>query len=361
MLYSIIIAGGSGKRLWPRSKIKNPKSFLKINSSKALLEQAVDRACRIMPIENVIVMASSQYSSLVRKTLPGLPARNIIPEPVSRNTGPAICLGAALIKQKDPNAIVYIMPADQVIEKESVITEVFLLCSVISRIKDSIVTIGIKPGFASTGYGYIKTARLYKSLSADVKYDVFKVDRFIEKPDKQRAKRFYKTKTYLWNSGIFIARPDVLLNEFKVHKPEVYRIALKIANSKGFPGLKKSLKQLYKTFPDISFDYAIMEKTNKAFSVKADPGWSDIGSWDMFWKYLNIDKHGNAIKARHIGVETDNSIVIGDDNRLIATLGIKGLIVVQSGDSTLICAKNKSGNMKGLVAAIEGAGLKRYL
>ena len=361
MLYAIIIAGGSGKRLWPKSRKENPKFFLKVNGKKTLIEQAIARAKRITPINNIIIITSKHHVNLMRKILPRFPKKNIIAEPLSKNTAPAVCLGAALIKKRDPNSVIYIMPADQIIEDNHAITEVFKLSALISCIKDSIVTIGINPGFASTGYGYIKTAKLYKSLKAGCKYDVFKVERFTEKPDIEKAKSFIKTRKYLWNSGIFIGKADVFLNEFKTHSPKIYKTAFKIADSKGLKNLKKVLSRCYKDFPDISIDCAIMEKTDKAFVVKADLGWSDIGSWNVFQKYLCIDKDENAIDAEHTGINTNNSIIIGEKGHLIATAGISDLVVVQTKNATLICSKDNSEDVKKLVDMVSKRGLKRYL
>jgi mannose-1-phosphate guanylyltransferase len=361
MLYAIIIAGGSGKRLWPKSRIKAPKFLLKIIGRKTFLEQATDRAKRIMPIDNIMIITGINHVKPIHKALPRFPKKNIIAEPLSKNTAPAVCLGAALIHKKDPNAVVYVMPADQIIEDDDAMAEIFKLSALISRIKDSVVTIGIAPSFPSTGYGYIKTAKLYKSLKSSSRYDVFKVERFTEKPGMEKAKAFIKTKKYLWNSGIFIARADVFLKEFKAHSPAVYRTAMKIAGVKGTKNIKNRLSRYYGSFPDVSMDYAIMEKTDKAFVIKADPGWSDIGSWNAFKRYIRNDKYKNAISSEHIGIDTANSIIIGEKGRLIATAGIKGLVIVQSGDVTLVCSKDNCEDVKRLVETAQKKGLKRYL
>ncbi|TRZ49424.1 MAG: hypothetical protein D4S01_08620 [Dehalococcoidia bacterium] len=361
MLYAIIIAGGSGKRLWPKSRRKSPKFFLNVKGKKTLLEQTIDRAKKIMPIENVMIITSEHHVHLIQKTLPWFPKGNIIAEPLSRNTAPAVCLGAALIKKKDSNSVIYVMPADQIIENSDAITEVFKLSALISRIKDSIITIGIKPSFASTGYGYIKTAKLYKSLTSGSKYDIFKVSCFTEKPDSVKAKRFIKTKKYLWNSGIFIGRADIFLGEFKMHSPKVYVTAVRIANSKGFKKIKQCLKRYYRDFPDVSIDYAIMEKTDKAFVIKADFGWSDIGSWNVFQEYIMADKDKNAVDGEHIGIDTVNSIIMGERGHLIATAGIKDLVIVQTKEATLICSRKNCEDIKKLVESAEKKGLARYL
>ena len=361
MLYAIIIAGGAGKRLWPKSRSRFPKFFLRVKGKKTLLEGAIDRAKRIMPLDNILIVTSIKHVKAISGALPRFPKKNIIAEPLSKNTAPAICLGAALIQKRDPHAVIYIMPADQIIEDNNAITEVFKLSALISRIKDSIITIGITPSFASTCYGYIKTAKLYKSLKSGSGYDVFKVGRFTEKPGMKKAKGFIKTKKYLWNSGIFISHAATLLSEFKLHAPAVWKVAMKIASVGDGVGLKNRLKRYYKDFPDISIDYAIMEKTDKAFVIKADPGWSDIGSWNVFKKYIPDDKNQNAINSEHIGIDTKNSIIIGEKGHLIATAGISDLVVVQTKDATLICSKESCEDVKRLVQLAQAKRLDRYL
>jgi mannose-1-phosphate guanylyltransferase len=361
MLYAIIMAGGAGKRLWPKSRSRFPKFFLRVKGKKTLLQGAVDRAKRVMPLDNILIVTSIKHVKAMRMALPRFPKKNIIAEPLSKNTAPAICLGAALIQKRDPNAVIYIMPADQLIEDNNVITEVFKLSTLISRIKDSIITIGIAPNFASTGYGYIKTAKLYRSLKTSSRYDVFKVGRFTEKPGMKKAKAFIRTKKYLWNSGIFISHAATLLSEFKLHTPAVWKVAMKIASTKDGAGFKNRLKRYYKNFPNISIDYAIMEKTDKAFVIKADPGWSDIGSWDVFKKYIPADKNQNAIDSEYIGIDTKNSVIIGGKGHLIATAGISDLVVVHTKDVTLICSKKNCEDVKKLVELAQAKHLDRYL
>ncbi|MDD5504865.1 MAG: sugar phosphate nucleotidyltransferase [Candidatus Omnitrophica bacterium] len=360
MLHALIIAGGSGKRLWPKSRRQSPKFLLKVKGAKTLLQLAVERAAAIMPLENILIFTNELHAGLIKKALPGFPKRNIISEPVSRNTAPAICLAAAIIQAKDADSIMYVMPADQIIEDKSAIKRVFRLCALVSRLNDIIVTIGIKPIFASTGYGYIETAQSYKSPASEHANDVFKVKRFTEKPDARRAKAFVKTNRYLWNSGIFIARPEIFLKEFKKYCPAAAGITDKIMLEKGLTKIKKAVKLHYKDFPDISIDYAIMEKTGKAMVVRADPGWSDIGSWSAISGFLSHDG-SNALGAGHIGLDTADSVIVAEKGHLVATCGIKGLVIVHTPKATLVCRKSDSENVKKLVGLMEKKGLKEYL
>jgi mannose-1-phosphate guanylyltransferase len=358
MLHAIIIAGGAGKRLWPKSRRQSPKFLLKVKGEKTLLEQTIERAKLVIPPDNIMIITGRHHAGLIAKALPKFPKKNIIAEPLSKNTAPAVCLGAALAQKKDPDSVIYIMPADQIIEDSKEVAEIFKLSALISRIKDSIITIGMVPEFPSTGYGYIKTGKPYKSLKAKSAYDVYEVECFTEKPDLKKAKVFIKTKKYLWNSGIFIGRAKVFLSELNAHCPRVYKTAERIVIT---GNIKNALNKYYKNFPDISIDYALMEKTQKTYVVKADPKWSDIGSWDVFKNYIKTDSKNNSISAEHVGINTKDSIIIGDKGRLIATAGLKGMVIVQTKDATLVCAKESCEAVKKLVDMAQKKGLKRYI
>lgn len=361
MLHGIIIAGGSGKRLWPKSRKSMPKFLLKVNSRKTLLEQSIERIRQIIPLNNILIITNKAYLRSIHKVLPGFSKKNIIAEPVSRNTAPAISLAAALIKKKDPGGVIIVIPADQIIDDKPAIKEVFSLSSLIAHIKDSIITIGIKPRFAATGYGYIKTNKLYKRLTGKRAYDVYDVDKFTEKPSLQKAKSFIRSKKYLWNSGIFIGKAEVFLGEFKRYKPSAYRTLSRIEASLGTKRQQAAIDRYYKNFPDISIDYAIMEKTKKGLVIKTDIAWDDIGSWNGFKKYTKRDKESNCIDANHISIDTKRSIIIGEKSHLVATIGIDNMIIVQTADATLICSRERAENVKDLVELAEKKVLKgRY-
>jgi len=361
MRYAVIIAGGSGKRLWPKSRISFPKFLLKVDGKRSLLSNTVRRAKELVQAENIFIISNKDHLGPIRKDLPKFPKNNLIAEPVSRNTAPAISVAASLVNKKDPNAILYIMPADHIIQETSSLVEIFSLAGLIAHIKDAIVTIGIKPNQPATGYGYIKIGKLYKSLKADQKYDAFKVDKFTEKPSLPKAKQFLKTKKYLWNSGIFVAKASLFLDEFKRYSPSIFKNIKKIEKGLAIKKQQYYINKHYSAFKDISLDYALMEKTKKAYVVKAEIDWKDIGSWDSLSKYLRSDAVGNLVDGMHIGVDTKSSIVIGKKNHLIATLGLKDVVVVQTDDVTIVCAKDKAEDVKKLVELADKKGLVKYL
>jgi len=358
MLHGIIIAGGSGKRLWPKSRRAMPKFFLKVNSRKTLLEESILRVKQVVPLKNILIVTNKAHVKAMRKALPWFSKENIIAEPVSRNTAPAISLAAALVKKKDPEGVVFIIPADQIIDNKPAIKDIFRLSSLAARKEDSIVTVGIKPKFAATGYGYIKAKELRKGLVSKSAYEIYNVDRFTEKPSLKKAKSFIRSKNYLWNSGIFIGKARVFLEEFKLYNPDIRKTLSMMEPSLGTKAQQAAIARYYKNFPNISIDYAIMEKTKRCLVVKTDIAWDDIGSWKGFQKYTKQDNDNNNIEASHIAIDTKNSVIIGEKTHLIATIGIDNLIIVQTADVTLICSKDRAENVKDLVELAEKKFIK---
>lgn len=380
MLYGVIIAGGTGKRLWPKSRICFPKYLLRINGRKSLLQQTVDRARQLIPIDNILIITNREHLKIISREIPKLPKKNIIAEPVSRNTAPCVCVAASLVKKRDPDGVILVMPADHIIEDKESIKEIFSFAVLIARMKECLLTIGLKPGYPATGYGYIKTGKLYKRLLAPLeikckhgrsykfltglaakKLESYKIDRFIEKPPLKKARAFLKSRRYLWNSGIFIGRAQTFLDEFKRCKPAIYRIAEKIGKSIGTGKHSDIINRYYKEFPDISIDYAIMEKTKIAYVIKADISWQDIGSWQSLEGHLKKDSRGNIVMGDYLGMDLENSIIVGEKGHLIAALGLDNVVIVHTKDSTLVCAKDRAEHVKELVDLAQNRGLKRYL
>ena len=361
MLYAVIIAGGSGKRLWPKSRRSLPKYLLKINSDRTLLQEAIERARQVMPLKNILIITNKEHVRLISRTLAGFPAENIVAEPVSRNTAPAVCLAAAIVKKRNHDGIMFVMPADQVVGDKKAIKDIFMFASFIAGLKDCIVTIGIKPKFAATGYGYIKTGKLYKSLNVGKQYESYLVDSFVEKPDAKKAKAFLKARTYLWNSGIFIARAKTFLEEFKRYRPAIYKTLMKMDKALSTKGQQKALQRYYRQFPDISIDYAVMEKSSRVYVVKADIPWQDVGSWSSISTFIKKDKKGNSIIGEYVGLDLKDSIICGQKGHLIATLGLENIIVVHTKDCTLICSKEREEDIKRVVDILKQNNMERYI
>ncbi len=361
MFYGVVIAGGSGRRLWPKSRKSLPKFLLKVKSGKSLIEQSVDRLKQDIPVDNILVLTNRSHLGPVKRALSNFPRKNIIAEPVSRNTAPAISLAAALIRKKDPEAVLFIAPADQIIEGKKAFKDILRLSYEAARKEDEIVTIGVKPKYPATGYGYIKTGKPCKGFKRTGLCRLYKVDRFLEKPSPARAKALLRTGKYLWNSGIFIAKAEVLLGELRKYSPAVYRTISRIEASLSTKNRNAAIERYYKSFPDISIDYAVMEKSRKSMVISSDIRWDDIGSWNSIIRYLKRDNERNYLDARHLGISTKNSVIISENNHLIATLNVDNMIIVHTKDATLICKRDDAENVKRLVELAGSKGLTEYI
>ena len=350
-LYAVIIAGGRGKRFWPESRVKMPKYLLRMPGQKnTLLQHAVSRLKGLVQNKNIIVVTNKLQYSSVRKQLPRINKKNIIPEPLMKNTAAAAGLAAAIINKKDPDGVMIVLPADQLIPDKYIRKFKVVLRNEtdIAMLKDALVTIGIKPTFASTGFGYIKAGKKLKT-------NIFKADKFIEKPNLKKAKAFIKNRNYFWNSGIFIMKASVILKEIERYMPTL---------AKGLRSIKSraDLNRCYRKFPDISIDYGVMEKSKKVYVIKADLRWYDIGSWESLYEVIKPGPKGNIVIGPHLGADTKNSIIIGKKGHLIGTTGLKDVIVIHTDDATLVCRKDKSELVKDLVNKIEREkGFRKFL
>ncbi|MFH0732664.1 MAG: sugar phosphate nucleotidyltransferase [Candidatus Omnitrophota bacterium] len=357
-LFGVIIAGGRGKRFWPVSRLKNPKYFLKLpGQTKTLLQQAHDRLREIMSAKNILVITNRAQAAGVKRQLPQIPGKNIISEPVSKNSAAAIGLAATLINKMDPDAVMLVLPADQLIENAQsklALKKALLKAAQTATEKDAIVTIGIRPAFASSSFGYIKSGKKAGT-------DVFTVDSFVEKPNKQKAKSLIKSKDYLWNSGIFVMKASKILDEIELYMPKLAMGLKLIAASIGTAEFARTLNRQYKGFSDLSIDYGIMEKSRDVYIVKSSVKWNDVGSWQYLFDILKTDKSGNVIIGPCALVDAQRSIIFSKKGHLVAVAGVKDLIIVHTKDATLVCTSKNPEYVKKLVEKIERNKMKGFL
>lgn len=347
-LYAVIIAGGRGKRFWPESRIERPKYLLRLPGQKrTLLQQTVSRLKGLVQNKNIIVVTNKLQAPDVRKQLPQVNRKDIIPEPLMKNTAAAVGVAATIINKKDPDGLIIVLPADQLMENESRFKKTLKIAVDLAKTKDVMVTIGVKPTFVSTGFGYIKAGKRLKG-------NIFKVDKFIEKPNLKKAKAFIRNKNYLWNSGIFIWRASVILKEIERYMPGLAR---GLRSIKG----KADLNKWYKKFPDISIDYGVMEKSKNTYVIKAPIKWHDIGSWKCLYDIIKPGPEGNIVIGTHSGVGTKDSIIISNKGHLVGTVGLEDIIVIHTDKATLVCSKESSEMVKELVNSIEKEGLDKFL
>ncbi len=357
MDYAIILAGGVGSRFWPLSRHMEPKQFLNICSGRPMIQDTLTRINRIILRKNIYVAASALHSRKVSICLKGLSIRgsNFLFEPQGRNTLAPIALLSHRINQLDSDAVVVVMPSDHFVRDENEFLKIINQATEVAR-DGLIVTIGIKPTRPETGYGYIKI----KTAINNYRLAVYKVDKFVEKPHLIKARRFIQDKKYYWNSGIFVFRPDVLLAELKRLMPAVYAL---IEQANSLPEKVKSraaFARLWSRLPSISIDYGIMEKTGKTALVPGDYGWIDLGSWKALEEALTKDNRGNILKGPCVDLGSKNSLVWAN-KRLIATVGLRDIIIADTDDALLVCAKDKTQDVKTLVALLKQKKLYSHI
>ncbi len=353
MLWAVIMAGGSGTRFWPESRRKTPKQFLRIFGKKTLLEQTVLRLAKTIPLSRVLVITQNDKVSLCRKLLPNVPRAQIFGEPIGRNTAPCAALGAALALKKDPEAVIALLPADHQIEKSAFFCQALQAAEKIAQKEKLPVTFGIKPDFPHTGFGYLELDKKFRRGSLPV----FRLKCFHEKPDLKKAVAFLRSSRFLWNSGMFIWRADELLKATAEHLPQADRVLKKILAS----DFEKGMARFYAGMPNISIDYGLMEKMRgKILAIPVDLGWNDVGGWQALADLWPKDQNQNVTIGKTLLIDSEANIIKGG-KRLVALLGMKDCVVVDTPDAVLVCPKSKTESIRKVVHALKLKGWNEYL
>lgn len=344
MNYAVIMCGGSGSRFWPKSRRLYPKQFLNTVGDKTMIQLTVDRISQFIPLENIFMVTNVCYVKTIKEQVPQINESNIIIEPVVRET--AACIGYSAVKllKKDPEAVMIVLPSDHYIEGVDQFIETLKQGLDIAVNNNCLVTMGITPSRAETAYGYIETG---KKLELDAQWHAptYKVKRFTEKPNKEKAQEFIDKGTFLWNSGMFIWRASVLLKQYKKFLPDMYECLKRIGDHIGTKCEERVVEEEYNKIDGISIDYGILEKTWDVFVMESSFGWDDIGNWTALERYMEKDECGNAVKGKYSTLDTKNCILYGD-KRLIAALGVEDLIVVETEDVVLVCRKDRDQDIK---------------
>lgn len=354
-LYPLILAGGSGTRLWPLSRELNPKQLLSLFGTESLIVQTVKRLLPLTKENQTFLVASQKLASEIRTHLKNQPEPlkeiNYVVEPAPRNTAPAIALATRQIYKIDPEAIVAVFPSDHYIgdgkKFARAVTEAYNLAAL-----GYIVTFGIKPVRPETGFGYIKAGQTIAGLN----FTAFKVKRFIEKPPLRLAKKFLESKNYYWNGGIFIFKASLMLNEIKKLMPELYETLTKM-ESKKLTKVEKAI--LFEKLKPISIDYGVMEKSKKMALIPVDFPWSDVGTLLSLEEFNPKDKKGNVIKGNVVEIDSQNSIIFAED-KLVATIGLKEMAVIDTHDATLIAPKDRLQEVKDIVEILKKRNAEEY-
>lgn len=359
MYYAVIMAGGSGTRLWPISRKNRPKQTQAIIGNRTLLQKTFTRLRKAVDRDHILITTGEPNYRDIKAQLPSLQLSNFSLEPERRDTAPALGLAAAILEKRDPEAIMACIYSDHYIIDEDKYRKVMSLAERLVREKPEYTMIlGINPTYPETGYGYIERARLLKRIG---KEEIYYVKRFVEKPDLPTARRYLASGRYLWNSGMFFWRVGTLLDLFARYLPDTHKRLRKIQAALGTRNSKKVLREEYHKIKPISIDYGIVEKTAKILTIPSEFGWSDIGHWQSVKEVLSSDQAENYTRCHHIGLDTDGSLIYAPAKKIVATIGLRDMIVIDTEDALLICPKSRAQDVKKLVQEMEKVGDQKYL
>jgi mannose-1-phosphate guanylyltransferase len=362
MDFAVVMAGGTGKRLWPLSRQRRPKQVLKLLDGQTLLRRCFERLSPIFDERNIIVLTNAGYSDRVREDLPELPTGNVIAEPAVRDTAGAIGLAATVLTKFDPNATMAVVTADQIIEPVDVFQQALkdaLACA--NTNPDSMVVFGIKPTYPSTQLGYLKCSAAGKCPGSD--NTVYTVEQFKEKPDEQTAIKYIKTGRYFWNSGMFVWKTKTILDNLAQFLPDATEPLKKIRQGWDTPKQNRVLAEWFRKLPKISIDFAVMEKAANVNAIKLDCRWLDLGSFAALADIISSDKNNNVVVAGASELlDCNNSIIVTEEKgHLIAAVGLDNMVVAHSPDATLVCHIDQTHRLKELLNLIKQHEGERFI
>ena len=344
MLCALIMAGGKGTRFWPLSTEEKPKQFLNLIGDETMIQMTVNRIKPIIPIERIFVCTGEMYVDLVKEQLPELPERNIVIEPEGRNTAPCIALSAFIIKKYYEDATMVVLPSDHLISNEEEFRSIVNDADeFVKKNENAIITLGMKPSRAETGYGYINLGEWKNSLNS---HEVIKVKAFVEKPNKEKAEEYLKDGSYLWNGGMFIWSAKNILEQIKKYSLDTYN-ALKDIEDIDERWLKYLIKSQYSEAEAISIDYAVMEKSDDIYVIPSDFGWDDVGSWEALDRYREKDSFGNVYVGKTKAVDGRNNLIISSNHSVVVE-GLSDIYVIENDGKILVGCKSNVANVKEL-------------
>ncbi len=358
-MHIVLMAGGMGTRFWPRSRQNTPKQLLNLINDKSMIRTTYERVKDLTSDEKILVITNNDLKEAIHEHLPELPAENIIAEPFGKNTAPCIGLAAAIIrKHASLEEPMVVLPADHLIQEVDKFHEIIKVAVAHAQEADSLVTIGIKPTYPETGYGYIQRGEPVTTIQNRT---IYKVRTFAEKPNLETAQLFLESGDFLWNSGIFIWKTGTILKQFEEHHPEMAEGFDLIYRNVGTPKMEEMILDVYMRIKSISIDYAIMEVSRAVYIVEAEFTWNDIGSWEAAYSISPKDENANAITAKNSVVIDSRNNLIYSPNKLVALIDVENLAVVETDDAILICRKDSSQRVKEVVDHLKRKKLNDFL
>ena len=345
---AVIMAGGRGERFWPKSRNSCPKQFLSLTKDgETMIQKTVRRLSPIVEAEDIFVVTNSAYISLVREQLPDIPEENILAEPCARNTAPCIAFASAVISKKYGDAVMLVLPSDHLISYEKIYISTLRKAIGVAEEGRNLVTIGITPTYPETGYGYI--------CFGEEAGNAFAVERFVEKPDLATAKSYLASGNYLWNSGMFVWKASSIMADLREFMPDIWEGAQRIGESFGTDSFEKVLNEEFSAFRSESIDFGIMEKADSIFTIPGSFGWDDVGSWLAIERINQTDDMKNFFDGDVVAVDSKRTTVCGG-KRLIAAIGTRDIIIVDTDDVLLVCSKNNTQDVKKAIAQLKEQG-----
>jgi mannose-1-phosphate guanylyltransferase len=356
-LYAVVLAGGSGTRLWPRSRKSKPKQLLDIVSNKTMIQETVERLGNLVDGNHTIVVVGNIHFEEIDRQLAHVPTENILIEPEGKNTAPAIGLAAIHLKAINEDATMLVLPSDHLITNEKRFQKIVRAGVAYAQKEKKLITIGIQPTFPETGYGYIQIGDKAATVQDE---DIYNVVAFHEKPTQAVAQKFLKSGKHMWNSGMFIWRVQTILNQIKMHLPDLYEGLMKIESALGKGSEERSIEKVYSSLKAESIDFGVMEKSKDVSLVKGDFGWNDIGSWAAMEQIWPKDKDNNFLDAKVVSIESSGNI-IHSTRKLVAVIGLEDIVIIETEDALLVCRKDRAPDVRRVVEELKKRGLEDYL
>ncbi len=356
-MFAVIMAGGKGARFWPRSRERMPKHLLDILGERTVIRETVDRIRPLVPAERTLIVTGRSHAAELIRQLPEIPPENILIEPVGRNTAPCIGLAALHILRRVPDAVMLVLPSDHRIGDEAAYRRVLQAAAGGALQGDPLVTIGIPPTGPETGYGYIEQGERISGNGAD---EIYRVRSIREKPPREQAERFLDQGGFSWNSGMFVWKASAIIKAIGQFLPDLRQGLIEIREALGTDREEEVVGTIYAGLKSVSIDYGVMEKAKDVLVIPGAFGWSDLGSWDTLWEVSKKDENGNAVRGEFIGIDAADSL-IHSPGKLVALVGVKDLLVVETKDALLICRRGRSQDVRKIVETLEKNGLTSYL